>query len=302
MPSSVSSWPTVAFERLIGADGGPAPGAADAAPAAATAAPRRGTTTCCPSCSGAARLTAVGSPRRDIPPAASTAAATREPAGTRWIPGRATSPSTSTTREPAAGLCSGDCEAPVETATGGDPPPPWCSNRAARNTATNAASAQPASSSLRLSSMRRSYAAARYVTARAGEKFATGGLRVDVNRVDDELVDPEAAVVALERLEEDLDHARVELSPRAARELRTRLLDRQRGAVDAVDRHRLVGVGDGEDARLERDLVADEPVRVAAAVGTLVVRDDPRGDVLHVGPVHDQRAHLGVLLHLLEFV
>ena len=70
------------------------------------------------------------------------------------------------------------------------------------------------------------------------------------------------------------------------------------GAVHAVGGHRLERVGDGEDPRLERDLVAGEAGRVAAAVGALVVREHPRGEIVQVRPAEDARAQLRVLLHL----
>ena len=50
-------------------------------------------------------------------------------------------------------------------------------------------------------------------------------------------------------------------------------------AVRAGARHRLVGVGHREDARLERNLLAAEAERVAAAVQPLVVGEDPLGNV-----------------------
>jgi hypothetical protein len=45
-------------------------------------------------------------------------------------------------------------------------------------------------------------------------------------------------------------------------QLGDRGLARQRGPVGARRRHRVVGVGHRDDARRERDLVADEAVRV----------------------------------------
>ena len=70
------------------------------------------------------------------------------------------------------------------------------------------------------------------------------------------------------------------------------------GAVDAVGDHRLVGVGDGEDRGLQRDLVLSEALRVAGPVGALVVGEDPLADVGELLAREDSRAELGVALHL----
>src|SRR3954447_3968171 len=125
------------------------------------AAPCRGTTTCCPSRSGIARFTAARSAWAVTPPASCTAASARVPAGTRYTPGRRTSPATSTTRSPraaravdAAGLAgvSFVWVALVSSDTGAPPESRW-SRRNARKTRTKAATAYPASSALRLSTM-----------------------------------------------------------------------------------------------------------------------------------------------------
>ena len=50
-----------------------------------------------------------------------------------------------------------------------------------------------------------------------------------------------------------VDDVRVELRPGAALELGERVLVREPAAVDALGRHRVVGVGDEEDPRAERD-------------------------------------------------
>ena len=71
------------------------------------------------------------------------------------------------------------------------------------------------------------------------------------------------------------------------------------GAVAAVGGHRLVGVGHGEDARLERDLVPAQAARVAEAVGALVVSEDPLAQVGELGARQEARADLGVRVHLL---
>ena len=58
------------------------------------------------------------------------------------------------------------------------------------------------------------------------------------------------------------------------------VLERERGAVDAVAGERVEDVGDRDDAPLDRDLLAGEAARVAAAVPLLVVAErDRRGHV-----------------------
>ena len=74
------------------------------------------------------------------------------------------------------------------------------------------------------------------------------------------------------------DERGVELAARAAAQLVERLLLAEHGAVGARLAHRAEGVADGDDPRAERDLVAGQPVRVAAAVPALVARAHERGD------------------------
>src|SRR5256885_2267706 len=61
------------------------------------------------------------------------------------------------------------------------------------------------------------------------------------------------------------------------------------------ERAHLAGV---PDLRLERDLLIVRAVGVAAAIGTLVVSEHPRADVLEVRAREDSRAELGVAFHL----
>ena len=69
-----------------------------------------------------------------------------------------------------------------------------------------------------------------------------------------------------------------------------------RGPVWSARDHRLVGVGDGDDPRPDRDLLAGEPVRVAAAVVPLVVVEHDRRRVAQrAGLLEDDLADLGVL-------
>src|SRR3954447_11914794 len=113
MPGSVSSCSAVAELS----DTGPLAAAAPP-PAPPATAPRTGTTICWPSATGAAKLTPLRPAFRASPPAAATAAATRDPGGRRTSPGRRTAPTTSTTSRLAAtgtddrgttgSTCSGD--------------------------------------------------------------------------------------------------------------------------------------------------------------------------------------------------
>src|SRR3990172_7351305 len=74
----------------------------------------------------------------------------------------------------------------------------------------------------------------------------------------------------LPALEERLDDAGIELLAGLTLYLLNGLLGRQRRAMRPVVRERLPGVGDGDDARCERDLLALHP-EVALAVPALVV-------------------------------
>jgi hypothetical protein len=57
---------------------------------------------------------------------------------------------------------------------------------------------------------------------------------------------------------------------------------RAAAAVGPVGRHGLEGVGHEDDARLERDLIAAQAGGIAAAVGTLVVVEDPVRLLMHL--------------------
>src|SRR5204862_1285571 len=103
---------------------------------------------------------------------------------------------------------------------------------------------------------------------------------------------------ALERAQQGLDDVGVELRARAALELAPRGLGADPLPVYAVAGHRLVRVRHGEDARLERNLVVSQPAGIAAAVGTLVMGEDPAPDVVELGSSEDARADLRVLAHL----
>src|SRR6266540_3840486 len=81
-----------------------------------------------------------------------------------------------------------------------------------------------------------------------------------------------------ELLGEGRDYARVELRARAAPQLCERRVCRTLGPVDAIRRHRVVGVGHEDDAGPERDLVALQAVGIAGAVPALMVVQHQVGD------------------------
>jgi hypothetical protein len=77
-------------------------------------------------------------------------------------------------------------------------------------------------------------------------------------------------------LEQRLDDRGVELRAAVAPQLVLCLLGRQRASIGPIERHRDVGVGDVDDPRLQRDVVAAEAARIAGAVDVLVVLGDER--------------------------
>src|SRR4051812_30698441 len=100
-------------------------------------------------------------------------------------------------------------------------------------------------------------------------------------------------------LSECLDDLRIELLAGLREDLLLRGRPAERASVRTVARHRVECVGDGEDARGERNLLAREAIRVAAPVPTLVMRADDAQPFTTQDL--DAREHLlaenGVLLH-----
>src|SRR3954447_23946587 len=97
--------------------------------------------------------------------------------------------------------------------------------------------------------------------------------------------------------EERGDDFRIELRARTPLDLRDRLLEAERGPVEAVGSHRVEGVSHEDDACAERNVLPGKTVRVAVAVPALVVVEDPVGDrvdaeALEQG-VADRRMALG---------
>src|SRR5215510_8379044 len=73
------------------------------------------------------------------------------------------------------------------------------------------------------------------------------------------------------KTEEYVHDARIEVRARRPLDLAPRRLQRDGPRIGAVERHGVEGIGDGEDAGAQRDLLALEAERVAGAVPALVV-------------------------------
>src|SRR5258706_6053181 len=79
------------------------------------------------------------------------------------------------------------------------------------------------------------------------------------------------AAPRLDQLHERIAELGIELRPRAALDLADRHLVAERPAIRAIRRHRVVRVGDRDDASDERDVLALEAAWIAAAVEPLVM-------------------------------
>ena len=85
---------------------------------------------------------------------------------------------------------------------------------------------------------------------------------------------------------------------RVEAKLSERLARGPASGVDAIGRHRAVGVADGDDPRLDRDLLADQPIGIAAAVDPFVVMADGGRGHAHPADATDQLlADLGMRSH-----
>src|SRR5512141_1475192 len=101
--------------------------------------------------------------------------------------------------------------------------------------------------------------------------------------------------VALQLIEEDRHQLRVELRAAQPAQLVGGSVVWLRWLIRPAVNHRLVRVGDGHDARAERDVLATQPVRIAAAVEALVVvADDRREGARSAQRSADALADLGV--------
>ena len=102
---------------------------------------------------------------------------------------------------------------------------------------------------------------------------------------------------------EGLDDLRVELGAGDAAQLGERGLGADRAPVGVARGHHVVGVGDGDDARAERDVLARDAGGVAAAGELLVVVQDDLGDrAVALDALDELGALLGVELDQLPFV
>ena len=93
------------------------------------------------------------------------------------------------------------------------------------------------------------------------------------------------------------------LLPDFLRMMRQSIFQLHGGLVGAVGGHGVERVGDGDDARHQRDLIALQSVGIAVAVHVFVVQFDARQHVLQLRDrAHDVGALGGVLLHQFEFL
>ena len=101
---------------------------------------------------------------------------------------------------------------------------------------------------------------------------------------------------------ERVHDGRVVIAARKALDLGERLILAACWAVRPLGEHRFEGDRNGEDARRERDLVANERIRVAGAIPALVrVTNDRHHAAQEPDRLEDARAKERVLLHDLFF-
>ncbi len=83
----------------------------------------------------------------------------------------------------------------------------------------------------------------------------------------------------LEPVEESIHNPGIELVAAPIAQDPHGFVVRERGLVGTLARHGVEHIGDGADAPPQRDVLAGEPARIAAAVPSLMVaqRDDPAG-------------------------
>ena len=74
-----------------------------------------------------------------------------------------------------------------------------------------------------------------------------------------------------DQFHERIGELRIELRARAALDLADRHFVRERAPICAVTRHRVVRVGDRDNAADERNVLAGETARITAAIPPLVV-------------------------------
>jgi len=102
----------------------------------------------------------------------------------------------------------------------------------------------------------------------------------------------------LDHRNERVDHGRVVIGAGEAFDLGERLILAARRPVRPFGQHRFEGDRDGEDPGRERDLIADERVRVPGAVPALVgVANDRHDAAQEADRLEDARPQERVLLH-----
>ena len=82
---------------------------------------------------------------------------------------------------------------------------------------------------------------------------------------------------------EDLDELRIKLDAGVLAQLVDRCLMTDSGLVRPVVDHGVIGIGDGHDARAERNVAAAETVRISVAAEAFVVMQDDGSGVPHRG-------------------
>ena len=99
-----------------------------------------------------------------------------------------------------------------------------------------------------------------------------------------------------------MHHRGIELRAGPGPEDLNRLLVPRGGSVGPQRGHRVEGVGDGDDAGAERNLLAPEASRIAGAVEALVVVTDDRGELRVAEAGRHLAALVGMALRLLELI
>ncbi len=93
-------------------------------------------------------------------------------------------------------------------------------------------------------------------------------------------VDNDAAAFPFHGADEGRDNRRIELRAGVLVDLGDDLRDVHALAIRPVGCHRLDSIGQSQDAGFQRDLLADQAIRIALAIVTLVVVANERGDIV----------------------
>ena len=137
--------------------------------------------------------------------------------------------------------------------------------------------------------------------ATSGRARATGGFRRDRGDIRSLGEEPDRVGIRggrreREELAEQAHERRIELRAGVPSQLADGRLVADRPLVRPIAGHGVVGVGDGDDARTERDLVAAQPERIAVAREPLMVVEDERHGLAQGGGLlEDDLGDPGVL-------